>query len=506
MNPADRPESSFQRNFGPIPRRRRLLFQFLLILVPLFLLLAVPGVTALVHYTLDQDRAALSVRLGNLAGRVASSLARYDPAADRQVVRDLMSSLSSDRALICAELVRSSDGSRVVSHPARIGCQGREAGQLLEIPVGLDEVHRLSVRFSDSEIEEANALQVVIALGVICIAFLVAVLTSVAGFQYIVNRPLQDLLKAIEYTSGTGERRFAKVRTRDELGIVIDAFNALQQRDLQREEALDVTNQRLYASQEELIRANRALTDSNRAKSQFLANMSHELRTPLNAIIGFSQIIMEGKDARLTAEDYREYGSDILAGGEHLLEVITDILDISMVESGRMELHEQECDFEEIVTACMRLMRERTEIAGVELRRESFAPGVVLWADARICKQMLINLLSNAVKFTESAGSITVRDRLDSSGDFLLTVADSGVGISPDDLVRIVEPFYQVDGSLQRRHQGTGLGLPLVKEFAEMHGGSIHIESEIGVGTTVTIRLPAERVITPVDAIRQALA
>lgn len=506
MNVADRPEAGAQLELGSVPRRRRLLFRFLLILMPLFLLLAVPGVIALVHHTLNQDRAALSVRFGNLAGRVASSLARYDPAADKQVIRDLLSSLSSDRALICAEVLRSSDGSRIVSQPPHIGCRGRETGELLEIPVGLEAVHTLSLRFSDTEIEEANDLQAFIALGVIGIAFLVAVLTSAAGFQYIVNRPLSDLLKAIEHTSRTGERHFVEVGTRDELGTVIDAFNALQLRDLQREKALDKTNSELRASQKELVRANRALTDSNRAKSQFLANMSHELRTPLNAIIGFSRMIKEDKDDELAAEEYRECASDILAGGEHLLDVIGDILDISMVESGRMELHEQRCDLEEVVEVCMRLMRERAEIADVELRRESLVPNALLWADTRICKQMLINLLSNAVKFTEPGGTITVRDQVDSSGDLLLAVADTGVGIPSDEIAKIVEPFYQVDGSLERRYQGTGLGLPLVKEFAEMHGGSLDIESEVGVGATFTIRLPAERVIAPAGAAQQALA
>ncbi len=522
------PRSHPEPHDGATPRRRRrgLLVRFLLILTPLFLLLAVPGVGALVFYTLHEDEAVLTVRFGNAAGRVAASLARYDPVADRKIVQDLLSSMAPDRALICAELVRRSDGARLVSQPPRIGCTGRDDGQSLELPVGFDGVYALGFRFSDAEVRQANNLQVIVALGVIGIAFIVAVLTSAVGFQYIVNRPLRLLLQAIEHTAATGERTTVDVRTDDELGTVIAAFNDLQERDIARKRALDAAHDRLSDSQEELTQVNRSLEArvrertaeleeqiieaeaANRAKSEFLANMSHELRTPLNAVIGFSEVIIQDESGRLGIDKYREYAADIHSSGVHLLEVINDILDIAKIEAGKHELYEQQVDLKQIVAACVRLMQERAGSGGVELQVEANdgTDNIVLWADMRACKQMLINLLSNAVKFTEAGGRVTVGRRVGPSGDLLLTVADTGIGIAPENIRKVVEPFFQIDGSLARKYEGTGLGLPLVKAFAEMHAGSVDIESELGAGTIVTIRLPAKRLLGPADADKRRAA
>jgi signal transduction histidine kinase len=515
------PGSGPRRRAGRVRRRSGLLARFLLIVTPLFLLLAVPGVGAVVYYALHQDRAALTVRLGNQAGRIASALAREDPATDRERARVLLSTMASDRALICAEVLRLADGARIVSQPPRIGCAGRADGEAFDLPVGNDGVYVMRVRISDAELRQSSDLQVMLALGVVALAFVIALIASIFGFRHIVGRPLRLLLGAIEHAAQTGERRTVAYRTGDELGTVIGAFNELQQRDVERRRALDAVNARLRASQDELTALNRSLEArvrertaelerqkwqaeaANRAKSEFLANMSHELRTPLNAIIGFSEIILGDRAAAMPAV-HQEYVRDIRDSGAHLLEVINDILDTARIEAGRFALDEQRVALGEVVAASLLFARERAGTAGIELCVEAGMRDIVLHADARALRQMLINLLSNAVKFTGRGGRVAVAWRLGTTGDLLLAVADTGIGIAPDDVARVLEPFGQVDSGLARRHEGTGLGLPLVRSLAELHGGGIVLDSAPGVGTTVTIRLPASRVLAPAQPAARA--
>jgi signal transduction histidine kinase len=224
--------------------------------------------------------------------------------------------------------------------------------------------------------------------------------------------------------------------------------------------------------------------------------MSHELRTPLNAIIGFAEIIMGEVLGPVGNEKYRGYAKDINDSGQHLLEIITDILDLSKIETGKIALHEEEVDVPETVRACLKLIRERARSAGVDLvadfESETYP---MLIADRRILKQTLVNLLSNAVKFTPQGGRVTVRAHCDPATGYALSIADTGIGIAPADIPKALSRFAQIDARLDRRFEGTGLGLPLSKAFAELHGGSLELESEVGVGTTVTIRFPARRMV-----------
>ena len=234
---------------------------------------------------------------------------------------------------------------------------------------------------------------------------------------------------------------------------------------------------------------------ASRAKTEFLANMSHELRTPLNAIIGFSEIMQMELLGPVGSPQYHEYVSDIHDSARHLLEVINDILDVSKIEAGKANLIEQEVDILRLFESVLRLIRERATRAEVGLA-SAVAPDVpLLRADDRKLKQVLINLLSNAVKFTPAGGQIELSARLDRNGDLLMAVADTGIGIAPGDLERVMEPFGQVDSRLNRKYDGTGLGLPLTQGLVSLHGGSIDLKSELGTGTTVTIRLPSERLV-----------
>jgi PAS domain S-box-containing protein len=254
----------------------------------------------------------------------------------------------------------------------------------------------------------------------------------------------------------------------------------------QREEAL--------RRAEESSRAARETAElANRAKTEFLANMSHELRTPLNAIIGFSEIIMGEMFGPIGVEQYKEYMKDIHESGSHLYNLINDILDVSKAEAGKLELSESEIDIADAVTRCVRLVGERAERAEVALEVEVPQGLPLLYADERKIKQILLNLLSNAVKFTPTGGKVSIAARIEPDGWFCFAITDTGIGISEQDMADVMAPFGQVDSTLARRYEGTGLGLPLTKALVDLHGGELDLHSELDVGTTVTVRLPKDR-------------
>jgi len=244
---------------------------------------------------------------------------------------------------------------------------------------------------------------------------------------------------------------------------------------------------------EDLAATRDAAIYANHAKSEFLAHMSHEIRTPLNAILGFSEVIGSELLGPVTPPKYREYADDIHESGVHLLELINDILDLAKIEAGKLELQDGEVDVPHAVDASLRFVKERACGAGIALRTEIDAGLPVLRADARMTKQMLINLLTNAVKFTPNGGQVAVLATLDRFGALRLSVRDTGVGIAAEDIPRVLESFGQADNSRAGVREGTGLGLPLVKSMIEMHGGTLEIESEVDVGTTVTICFPSNR-------------
>jgi len=236
---------------------------------------------------------------------------------------------------------------------------------------------------------------------------------------------------------------------------------------------------------------------ANRAKTEFLASMSHELRTPLNAIIGFAEVMHMELLGPIGNRQYYGYVGDIHESARHLLNLINDILDVAKIEAGRTELHETPIDIRNLLDSATRLIRERSLRAQVQLEIAVDQGVPAFNADERKLKQVLINLLSNAVKYTPVGGRIRMQARRDEIGDLILTVADTGIGIPPGALVNVMEPFGQVDNSINRKYSGTGLGLPLTRGLVELHGGSMTLNSEQRVGTTVTIRLPGSRFVQP---------
>ncbi|HET6157897.1 MAG TPA: ATP-binding protein [Dongiaceae bacterium] len=249
----------------------------------------------------------------------------------------------------------------------------------------------------------------------------------------------------------------------------------------------------LARSQRDLRLAKEQAEVASRTKSQFLANMSHELRTPLNAIIGFAEVIEREFFGPVGVAQYANYAADIHRSGQHLLSLINDILDLSKVEAGRFEIVEQDFALVEAMDEAKRLLDIRAQKAGLAISSEIAADIARIYADRKLISQALLNLLSNAVKFTPAGGQIQIAAKREGGGDLLISVSDTGIGMAPEEIPRALEPFGQIDGTLARRYDGTGLGLTITKAFIEMHGGTLSLDSEKGLGTTATIRLPGWR-------------
>jgi PAS domain S-box-containing protein len=249
----------------------------------------------------------------------------------------------------------------------------------------------------------------------------------------------------------------------------------------------------------ETVLTNRALRDAthraeaaNRAKSNFLANMSHELRTPLNAIIGFAEMMKLGILG--DPDRYRSYASDIHESGMHLLDIIDDILDMARIEAGKIELQEKGLRLQQTADQVVKMMNEQVAQAGLSLVCEIEPDLPVVRADERIVRQILLNLLSNSSKFTPAGGTITLGIRREVSGGVEIWVSDTGIGIAPADIPKLMKPFTQLGDASKGGRRGTGLGLTLVRSLVELHGGSVTIQSVLDRGTTVTVLLPAARV------------
>ena len=335
----------------------------------------------------------------------------------------------------------------------------------------------------------------------LAIAVTAIILSIVAGFllaAYIMRRivlPLTQITQIMKKVSEGDFRQKVPFKERqDEIGQFSRTLQLFRD-NVAEKQSLEIDLVRNLAARE-------SAETSSRLKSEFLANMSHELRTPLNAILGFSEII-ESEVLGPGMPKYREYASDIHGAGRHLLSLINDILDLSKAEAGKLELRPEPVELDGLIEECIRLVRGRATEQKLRIVK-SVAPLPAVELDRLRMKQVLLNLLSNAIKFTQAGGTVTVEAERAGNGDVAIRVRDTGIGIAADEVPMVFEPFRQVDSKLSRKFEGTGLGLSLVRSMVELHGGTVHLESEMDKGTTVFISLPAVLCIEAADAAGQA--
>ncbi len=272
--------------------------------------------------------------------------------------------------------------------------------------------------------------------------------------------------------------------------VALLAFGGLSTLQMRR---LETQREQLTELSRSLRAAKEAAEEANSAKSAFLANMSHELRTPLNAVIGFSEVLRSELFGPLGNQRYHEYAEDILVSARHLLTLVNDLLDHSRIEAGAYIIDEDWIDLGRSIAMAIKVFEQQAEKQKVTVRTDIAPRLPALHADGRAVQQILINLISNALKFTPEGGSVVVTAQCDERGRQSIAVRDTGIGIAEGDIPRALEPFVQLENPMSKRHQGAGLGLPIVRSLARLHHAELEISSAAGRGSTFTVRFPAER-------------
>jgi two-component system sensor histidine kinase BarA len=326
----------------------------------------------------------------------------------------------------------------------------------------------------------------------IAAALVIALLIMAASYmiiRYVVVKPIKHLKEVSDAISAGELNVRSEIQTGDEFEDLSHAFNRMLRNLVSMQDRLRKVNSDLDRKVDELAQANMALYESNRLKGDFLATMSHELRTPLNSILGFSEVLLSGNQL---SDKQKRWVGNIQTSGERLLNLINDILDLAKIEAGKMQVRVVEFSVYDVCEGLVNMFRPLAEKKNIDLRSQ-LEPGIpVLRQDVVKLQQILSNLLSNAVKFTPEGGRVVLRAEAD-AGALVLTVTDTGVGIAPEEQELVFEKFRQAGNPLTREHAGTGLGLSIVRELSKLLGGEVTLRSELGRGSTFTVRLPLQR-------------
>ena len=439
----------------------------------------------------------------------ANNLARHYQSERRENVQILWiaSQLERDYLKLLSALERHAErsdgasGEEVTRRVAalhsrlRLFAEGRKGALLSSLPEIRKTIRRLSALMTDLDAELTAFAAGDPAAGPAVIDALTA--AEVDTHLAVLSVFVRDEAVATSMTAGF--ERFAVMSSVSLIGILLSGgaliwLSVVQVRRAQRAERIS------HRARLEAERARRKAEDASRAKSAFLAQMSHELRTPLNAILGFSEVIQRQVFGPVGDRRYVEYLGYIHASGSHLLSLIDDILDLSRVEAGRYDLQVTRFDPAELIEDTLAFLAEAAQSAGVALRQDTGSEPPQLLADRRALRQILLNLLSNALKYTPRGGEVFVTGRLLPDRRYALSIVDSGIGIESAAIDKVLQPFGRADDPMTRGREGAGLGLSITKQLAELHGGTLAIESRPGAGTEVTVTLPADRVVRRAQA------
>jgi signal transduction histidine kinase len=438
--------------------------------------------------------AALAARLAEREQQLAELLRERDEAREQQkatagvlqAISRAPTDLDGVLATICEAAARLTGAAS-----ARLGeRRGGFVRHRASWGVGTDEASRIVAErggagYTGQPLAVTISGRAILEERVVHVPDLAAVLDEYPGSRHLVERlGLRAHLAVPLRAAGGVVGSLAVGRT--EPGPFSDRHIALLE-SFADQAVIAIENARLF---EELADKSRQLEDASRHKSEFLANMSHELRTPLNAVIGFTEVLLERYFGEINAKQ-EEYLQDVLSSGQHLLSLINDILDLSKVEAGRMELEPTTFALGPVLESGLVMVKERASRQGIRLGLEVDPELGRVKADERKVKQVVFNLLTNAVRFTPEGGRVDVRAWRE-DGLVHVAVRDNGVGIAPEDLARIFEEFQQARGQAAGKVEGTGLGLALARRFVELHGGRIWVESAVGEGSTFTFALPVE--------------
>jgi len=324
-------------------------------------------------------------------------------------------------------------------------------------------------------------------------ASLVIMTCSYLIVRYIIVKPVKHLKDVSDAISAGKLNVRSEIQTGDEFEDLSFAFNRMLRNLMATQDELKQLNTDLDRKVDELARANMALYESNRLKSDFLATMSHELRTPLNSILGFSELMINSQQI---ADRLKRWAGNIQSSGKQLLALINDILDLARVEAGKMEIRPEEFAVTDVTDGLMTMFRPLAERKNIDLREQNDSALPRLRQDAGKIRQILSNLLSNAIKFTPEGGRVLLKAEA-AGAEVRLVVSDTGVGIAPEDREVIFDKFRQAANPMTREHEGTGLGLSIVRELAKLLGGDVTLESELGRGSSFTVHLPQQLIDAP---------